>query len=243
MHLMNENKSMWWKFKRWMFGALVLVANRLFGKELTHRSRFVGWINQRWLAMVEIFSPARRRQSRFQRENPYAPWFVPAAITYIERELRPECIGFEWGCGRSTLWFAQRARHVTSVEGRRAWFEEVKSWLAKNDLADRVTLCLAEVTSEYDFAEAEIERYASVIDGIADGSLDFIVVDGHFREACLHHVGNKLRPGGMLIIDNSEVVPKALLDALQTGRTRKWNNGIWETTIIHRNTNNAPRVT
>jgi hypothetical protein len=226
-------KSLWWKFKRGVLHFLVRISNYLFDKELIHRSRLARWFNQRWLAIVEVLSPARRRQARFERENPDAPWFVPGAIAYIEQELRPEFVGFEWGSGRSTLWFARQVRHVTSVEGRRSWFEEVGNWLVKDDLTGRVTLHLAEVTSEYGYSMPEIKRYAGAIDDVDDVSLDFIVVDGHFREACLRRVANKLRPGGLLVIDNSEVVPKSLLDSLRSANTQAWNNGIWETTVIH----------
>ena len=230
---MNQNnQSMSFKFKRGAFLLLIHASNRLFGKELIHRSRLARWFNQRWLAVVEALSPARRRQARFERENPDAPWLVPAAITYIEQELCPEFVGFEWGSGRSTLWFARRVRHITSVEGRRGWFDEVKRWIAKDNLAERVTLFLAEVTSEHNFSSEEIERYARVIDGVVDGSLDFIVVDGHFREACLQRVSNKLRPGGLLIIDNTDVMSKTFLDTLRTADSQSWNNGISETTVI-----------
>lgn len=234
MSFASMHKTVWWRVKRALFGLLVRVSNQLFGKELMHRSRLAGWLNQRWLELVEVLSPTRRRQARFEREHPDAPWFVPEAIKFVEHELRPNFVGFEWGCGRSTLWFAHRVRHITSVEGRGAWFEEVKRWLGKDDLSECVDLRLAEVTSEHDFSAEEIKRYAGVIDEIADGSLDFVVVDGHFRDACLSHVGNKLRSGGLLIIDNSEVVTKALLDALKTAETHSWNNGIWETTVIRR---------
>ena len=220
------------KFKTRAFLLLIHASNRLFDKELIHRSRLARWFNQRWLAIVEALSPARRRQARFERENPDAPWLVPAAIAYIEQELRPEFDSFEWGSGRSTLWFARRVRHITSVEGRRGWFDEVKRWLAKDDLAERVALHLAEVTSEHNFSPVEIERYAGVIDGVIDGSLDFIVVDGHFREACLRRVVNKLRPGGLLIIDNTDALPETLLDTLRTADSHSWNNGISETTVI-----------
>jgi len=59
------------------------------------------------LALVEAVSPARRRQARFERKNPDAPWFVPRRSITSERELRPYFVGFEWGCGRSTEWFAR----------------------------------------------------------------------------------------------------------------------------------------
>lgn len=232
MPFVSVLKSALWKLKCGVFHLSVRISNHLFGKGIIHRSRLAGWLNRRWLAVVEALSPARRRQARFERENPDAPWLVPAAIAYIEQELRPEFVGFEWGSGRSTLWFARRVCHITSVEGRRGWFDEVTRWLAKDDLAERVTLHLAEVTSEHNFSPVEIERYAGAIDSVVDGSLDFIVVDGHFREACLRRAVNKLRPGGLLIIDNTDVLPATLLDILRTADSRAWNNGISETTVI-----------
>ena len=80
------------------------------------------------------------------------------------------------------MWFAHRVGHITSVEGRREWFEDVSHRIANDKLVERITLRLAEVTTEHDFLREEIDRYAGAIDKIADGSLDFIVVDGHFRE-------------------------------------------------------------
>lgn len=234
---------MWWKIKHGAFLCVVRLSNLLFGKELIHRSQLARWLNRCWLPLVEMLSPARQRQACFERENPDAPWFVPAAITDIEQKLRPEFVGFEWGCGRSTLWFARRVNHLTSVEGRRSWLEEIKRQLEKEGLAKRVTLRLTEVASEHDFIPEEIMRYAAAIDDFVDGSLDFIVVDGHFREACLRRIGNKLRPGGLLIIDNSEVVPATLLNAMKTQDSRTWNNGIWETTIIVITDKDLTRVT
>ena len=225
-------KSWWWKFKRVLFVALVRVSNRMFGLEASHRFPLIGWLNRLWIILTEFASPARRRQARFERENVDAPWFVPAAISYIERELHPEFVGFEWGCGRSTFWFARRVRHITSVEGRRVWFNEALRRVINDDLTERVALRLAEVSTEHDFSKAEIERYAGVIDEFADSSLDFIVVDGHFRDACISRVGKKLRAGGLLIIDNSEVVSAELLNLLKIGDFQVWNNGIWETMVI-----------
>jgi hypothetical protein len=233
MSLRKTHKSLWWLTKRFVFQILVRTSNTLFGREIVHRSRLAKNINGVWLWLIEHLSPVWRRQASFERSNPDAPWFVPEAIVFIEKYLRPEHVGFEWGCGRSTLWFARRSAHITSIEGRREWFDEVSRWIDREGLKDKVSLRLMEVTVEYDFPTAEIERYASPIDAVAERSLDFVVVDGHFREACLGHVANKLRPGGLLIIDNSEVVPAHLIDLLPLAGRRSWNNGIWETTIAY----------
>ena len=122
------------------------------------------------------------------------------------------------------------------VEGRRPWFKKVRCWLTGADLVERVNLLLSEVILKYDFTEAKIERYAGAIDDVVDCSLDFIVVDRHFREACLRRVRNKLRSGGLLIIDSSDVVRLALLDTLGSSvNTFVWNNGTSETTAIKNN--------
>lgn len=226
------SQTWWWQTKRAIFRGLVRLSNFLFGKEIVHRARWARLLNLLWLQLAERVSTARRRQANFEKANPDAPWFVPEAIVAIERLLRPEHVGFEWGCGRSTLWFARRVAHITSVEGRRAWFEEVSRSLVREGLRQKVELCLAEVSSEHCFSAAEIERYAGVIDRFADHSLDFVVVDGHFRDACLMRVGNKLRAGGLLIIDNSELVSPHQIEAFQAGSRQSWNNGIWETTVI-----------
>ena len=44
--------------------------------------------------------------------------------------------------------------------------------------------------------------YVSIIDTFDDGSLDFCLVDGSHREFCALKVLEKIRPGGLLVIDN-----------------------------------------
>lgn len=223
-----------WQFKRKLFLLAVHMSNRLFGKDLTHRSR----VAKATISVLRILSawmsPAHHRQKRFERQNPDAPWLVPEAIRRIEQFLKPDHVGFEWGCGRSTLWFARRISHITSVEGRRDWFEEVSRLVEMQGLQHKVNLLLKEVTTEYDFLSDEVARYAGAINPIADESLDFILVDGHFRVPCLNHIGNKLRSGGMLVIDNTNVIPESALEELGYSHRTAYNNGISETTVIFR---------
>ena len=228
------NKKIIWKTKQIFFRYLVKLSNQLFGKELTNRSRIAKATITAIRNMSAWMSPAHHRQARFERENPDAPWLVPEAIKEIEQSLKSDHVGFEWGCGRSTLWFARRISHITSVEGRRDWFEEVSRLTVNEGLQDKITLVLAEVTTEYDFLPHEIARYAGVITQLKDESLDFILVDGHFRVQCIEKIGKKLRSGGMLIIDNTNVIPESALDELGYLRKTIYNNGISETTLMIR---------
>lgn len=222
----------WWSIKQTVFRRSVAVSNFVFGKEASHRNSLVRELLQCRNALSEKLSPARRKQARFERENPDAPWLVPQSIPVIARILTPQSIGFEWGAGRSTLWFARRVRHITSVEGRRDWLEEVSRMVAQAGLSEKVSLRLCEVTSEHGFLESEIARYAGAIDDIADGSLDFILIDGHFRDACTRKAARKVRPGGHIIIDNTEAMTASLIDEMPVAEKQSWNNGIWETTLV-----------
>jgi hypothetical protein len=40
-----------------------------------------------------------------------------------------------------------------------------------------------------------------------NNSLDFVVVDGHYRHACVKQALPKLKPGGLLLVDDFGFVP------------------------------------
>ena len=48
-----------------------------------------------------------------------------------------------------------------------------------------------------------LPRYVAVFNEFEDGSLDFVVVDGHYRQACILAALPKLKVGGLLMLDNS----------------------------------------
>jgi hypothetical protein len=56
----------------------------------------------------------------------------------------------------------------------------------------------------------QVPRYVSVIDEFPDESLDFVLVDGHYRQACVLAALSKLRPGGLLAVDNTDWLPDDL---------------------------------
>ena len=144
----------------------------------------------------------RVRQILFQRRHPEAPWLSEAAIRFLEAWLRPGDVGIEWGSGRSTVWFAGRVGRLTSVENDRQWHQKVSGMLAEKRLADRVDQRhVACDLNEQD--EPDRHAYADVANEFPDGALDFAMVDGMIREACMRAVIPKIKPGGLLILDNA----------------------------------------
>lgn len=219
-------------FKKRLFRALARLSNALFGTDLTNRSRLASALARAGDMLFGLASPARRRQRRFERANPEAPWFAPASLPFIEGLLEPGFRGFEWGSGRSTLWFAARVAELTSVESDPAWAERVGGWLERKAPSARVDLRLAPVPVRHGFSAAHVARYLAPIADFPDRHFDFILVDGLFRRDCLRAAAPKLRPGGILIVDNADLPEIAdLLAALAEHRLEVFSNGIWETAL------------
>lgn len=136
------------------------------------------------------------------------PWIAQGAVEYCDQRLTRTMRGLEWGSGRSTLWFAKRLLKLTSVEHSANWHARVKQRLSTVHNVDYRHVPLdhdeaAPTAPIYD----PIPRYVAIADEFPDQSLDFVVVDGHYRQACVLAAIPKLRPGGLLLVDNSNWLP------------------------------------
>jgi len=130
--------------------------------------------------------------------HPDHPWLTPQANLILSTLLKPTDVGFEWGSGRSTLWFAQRVKHLTSVEHDKRWYEVVLGKLRAADLLN-VNLLLKEIKG---YEVPEESPYVQVINKFNNNSLEFVLVDGIYRDLCANLVLEKIRPGGIIIVDN-----------------------------------------
>jgi predicted O-methyltransferase YrrM len=140
----------------------------------------------------------RLAEIRYQRKFPDAPWLTPAANAFLASFLTVADVGFELGSGRSTLWLARRTAHVTSVEGNPAWFERVKGLVAQAGITNVEQHLLL---GTEDDAESRA-TYSTFIAQREDACLDYALVDGLHRAECTLGLLPKLRPGGVLVIDN-----------------------------------------
>ena len=73
-------------------------------------------------------------RSCFEFTHRDSPWLTKKAIEIIEQHLTAKSTGFEWGSGRSTIWFAQRVKTIHSAEHDKHWFKKVSNELARKDL-------------------------------------------------------------------------------------------------------------
>jgi hypothetical protein len=176
-------------------------------------------------------------------QNPTAPWLTEGAIRFIENYLSPNDIGFEWGTGRSTLWLGSRVGTLHSVEHNTEWFEQVQKSIGEEP---HIKLYYRPLPTE---SEAS---YIEVINEVCNNeSLDFCLIDGGARDQCAKTAVPKIKPGGLLIVDNAERyfpldrrVANKRIDYqndswkyLHTVMLKDWrslwfSNGIWVTSIF-----------
>ena len=72
----------------------------------------------------------------YEKQHPEVPWLSARAVELLDTLLPGNDLGLEWGSGRSTAWFAQRTRHLTSVEHNASWHESVKKACAEKNLTN-----------------------------------------------------------------------------------------------------------
>lgn len=153
---------------------------------------------------------ARARYWMWEKYNPDKPWLCPGTVRFLEREISPTWHALEFGSGRSSVWFAGKVAKLTSVEANEGWYCTVGAQLRAKSVCN-VDYRL--VTLDHPAGEDEwpvydpIPRYVAAADAFGDGELGLVVVDGHYRTHCVRRSVPKIRPGGLLLVDDVERWP------------------------------------
>ena len=136
--------------------------------------------------------------NNYRRKYPDRPWLTPSANEFLISFLKDSDIALEFGSGKSTLWFARRIQHLTSVEHNESWYSKVQQMLQENDQNNVDYHCHPR---EQD-GDGSQSAYVMQTGQFAPGSLDMVLVDGIYRDHCALNALNLVRPGGILVIDN-----------------------------------------
>jgi hypothetical protein len=142
------------------------------------------------------------------------PWVTFRALDWLESYLKPEMNVFEYGAGGSTLYFAKRVQRVVSVEHDQGFYELVRAMLLQRKITNcDLVLHIPEpcdeksapfVSHQCSYQGLCFEKYVKTIDGYPDQSFDLVMVDGRARMACIEGAVAKVKPGGAILLDNSE---------------------------------------
>lgn len=157
------------------------------------------------------------------------PWISLPATRWLRAHLHPGMRVFEWGSGSSTVFFAARVGGVVSVEHDRAWYERVGAELEKRKIGNVdlrfVSLEARDAPPTGAADHRPASAYAATILDFPDAHFDAVVVDGRERAACLRAARSKVKPGGWILLDNSERAQYAAAFAL-------FEEPAWTTTHI-----------
>lgn len=161
----------------------------------------------------------------YELRNPGLPWLTPTTNNMLATWLRQTDVGLEFGSGRSTLWFAKRVAGLISVEHDVAWFTRVSGELKKYRTRN---VDYRFVPKDGRTEEEHRGQYLDVLDEIEDGSLDFALVDGMYRDFCAMGVTPKLKKGAILILDNANsYLPSQSLSVLSRSQVDGAGSAVW----------------
>ena len=146
---------------------------------VTHMFGDYGWLR------------SMREGRSVNRDGQWIPWFTYPAIDFLSQFDYTQRSVFEYGSGASTLFWASRARCVVSVESEADWCAKVRAGAPAN--------------CEVIFSPRDPDEYSGQIR--THGRFDVVVIDGtgESRPLCCWRALEHLEPGGMIILDNSDL--------------------------------------
>lgn len=176
------------------------------------------------------------------------PWLTADSLELLAQLLRPTDRGLEYGAGGTTLWFCSRVESLHSVEGKEQWYWPLRQRLDALRVSN-VDLHLVSVEALGQDTEEHRRAYVNVRPDLEPSSLDFVLVDGEYRDACALRGAELLKPGGLLILDNATTYLPAstrspwrvdrpatatwekFVECMSTWRNLWTTNGVWDTAI------------
>ena len=120
------------------------------------------------------------------------PWCTYPFIKFIEKRLNKDFEVFEYGCGNSSLWYAERVKSIISVEHDKDWYELIRKKLPENSKV---------IYKELEYGAAYSK---AVFD--EDKKYHIIIVDGRDRINCAKNAVDALTDTGIIVFDNTDRV-------------------------------------
>lgn len=171
--------------------------------------RFYNWLWQFWAGAVVCrkllcdtgYLRSCRTGGSVDRNGEFLPWYTYPAIEFVKRLPLHNKDVLEYGGGFGTIYYSRRARSVSVVEHDPEWTRQIVNIAGYRTAA---------------FVEHDRARYVNA----PAGKYDIIVIDGEWRMDCAKAAISKLRKGGMIILDNSDVNPDAAMYLARKGLLR-----------------------
>lgn len=154
------------------------------------------------------------------------PWWPFTAIDGVRSALpeRPEV--FEFGGGGSTLWLTDLGASVTVAEHEPEWVAVLEKALPPSAVVMTAAPTTTGAIRSVDHDDLFFDEYVALIDPVPEGTLDLVIVDGRARIDCGLRAMPKVKPGGLLLLDDSQRDRYARLRDALTGWERTDYRGV-----------------
>ena len=140
---------------------------------------------------------ASRRQKLLARPYPFLVW---DAIHRLDELLQPGQRVLEVAGGNSTLWLLERGVEVHTIEPEAEWIRAIETEVARRFPPD--------VQARWTHTHRTGKEAVRSIEALDEASLDMVIVDPQGQQIprleALLAAKSKLRPGGWLVLDNSD---------------------------------------
>lgn len=124
------------------------------------------------------------------RDGKPIPWITYPAFDFLSARLPKIDSVFEYGSGNGTLWWASKCEQVRAVENDSEWYQKMKKTMPHN-----VELFFAEIATGTSYEDQIL---------IDERSYDVIIIDGRHRNNCMTQALKRIRPHGVIVLDNSD---------------------------------------
>ncbi len=215
-----------------IYFTLRFLSRLIFGRSFLMRNKLAVNVYLFLVSIVHFFSIAHRKQQKWEKENPNAPWLVPESVLFLEKWLQKNMKGFEFGSGRSTKWFTNKVSFYYSIEGNLEWYNKTIDANKKNIQAGRCEIVYRDIGDQLEIDLNKKNTYANSLSKFQNNYFDFGLVDGHFRYECIQKSLDKIKKGGILIIDNTDAIDEIEF-LFNKYKYKTFSNGISVTSIFY----------
>lgn len=196
-----------------------------------------------------LMRPMLKLYNRLLTLKQPVPWTSPASIAILRALLDKNMVVLEYGSGNSTLFFQEYAKKIISIEHDKWWHRSIKKklkqlkvknveykYIPPSPAPENYTV---DDVVKFDTMQQHLEvirweylDYFEYANTFKDEYFDLIIVDGRARVECSINCINKLKPGGVFILDNSERARyKPVHTILQGWPSVYTTTGLTDTTI------------
>jgi hypothetical protein len=145
------------------------------------------------------------------------PWYTYPAVDFLNEVLNKKISVFEYGCGGSTKWLADRVGSITAVEDNQTWKE-----FAEKSMPENAKIILQPIDNEYSYSKSIKTSHTKY---------DLIIIDGKERNEAVANCLDNLSAAGILVLDDSfREAYKVSFDLLEKKGFKKLN--FWGMTPI-----------